>query len=76
VAKQWQYAVRYAELEQRCSGGVFVASDPALLGSCKEPLKAQAVGNMLYGMQGMSSVSPGAFSAFSFLDCWAAARSR
>jgi hypothetical protein len=28
---------------------------PRLLGSCKEPLKAQNVGNMLYGMQGMSS---------------------
>jgi hypothetical protein len=34
------------------------------LGSCKEPLNAQAVGNMLYGMQGMSSdVRRGAFSA-------------
>jgi hypothetical protein len=26
-------------------------SDPRLLGSCKEPLDAQAVGNMMYSMK-------------------------
>jgi hypothetical protein len=31
---------------------------PAVLGSCREPLNAQNVGNMLYGMQGMSSDVP------------------
>jgi hypothetical protein len=34
------------------------------LGSCKEPLNAQAVGNMLYGMQGMSS------DAERCVQCW------
>jgi Pyruvate/2-oxoacid:ferredoxin oxidoreductase delta subunit len=48
---------------------------PALLGSCKEPLKAQAGEAMMYGMQGMSSDVPGCVQCWvCFLHCWAAAR--
>jgi hypothetical protein len=47
-----QYAVRYAGHEQRCPRCVQAGFRIA---SRKEPLKAQGVGNMLYGMQGMSS---------------------